>query len=44
MAKTRFRITFTDGQNARLDYTVDAIAQTKALTRYVFSSPQTLCR
>jgi hypothetical protein len=37
-------LTFTDGQNARLDYVVDGIAQAKSLTRFVFSSPQTLCR
>ena len=35
---------FTDGQNARLDYTVDGVAQSKQLTRFVFGSPQTLCR
>jgi murein DD-endopeptidase MepM/ murein hydrolase activator NlpD len=37
-------LTFTDGQNARLDYVVDGVAQAKALTRFVFASPQTLCR
>jgi len=37
-------LTFTDGQNARLDYIVDGFAQTKSITRYVFGSPQTLCR
>ena len=37
-------LNFADGQNARLDYVVDGVSQTKQLTRYVFSSPQTLCR
>ena len=37
-------LTFLDGQNARLDFTVDGVAQTKSITRFVFGSPQTLCR
>jgi murein DD-endopeptidase MepM/ murein hydrolase activator NlpD len=36
--------TFSDGQNARLDYVVDGVTQTKALTRFAFATPQTLCR
>jgi len=37
-------VTFADGQNGRMDYTVDGVAQSKPISRYVFSAPQTLCR
>jgi murein DD-endopeptidase MepM/ murein hydrolase activator NlpD len=37
-------LAFTDGQNARMDYTVDGVAQSKPITRFLFATPQTLCR
>jgi murein DD-endopeptidase MepM/ murein hydrolase activator NlpD len=37
-------LTFSDGEHARLDYTLDGIAQSKDITRQVFGSPATLCR
>ena len=36
--------TFADGNNAVFAYTVDGIAQSKALTRQVFAPPGTVCR
>ena len=36
--------TFADGNNATFAYTVDGIAQTKAITRQVFAAPGTVCR
>jgi hypothetical protein len=36
-------LTFTDGNNARFDYTVNGITQTKTITRQVFVSPGTVC-
>ena len=35
--------TFTDTNNGTFAYTVDNIAQSKAITRYVYSSPATVC-
>src|SRR6266567_1596761 len=35
-------ITFSDGNNAQFAYTVDGIAQTKAITRQVFRTPGTV--
>jgi hypothetical protein len=37
-------ISFTDGNSASFAYTVNGIAQTKALTREVFAPPGTVCR
>ncbi len=36
-------LAFTDGNNARFDYTVNGITQTKTITRQVFVSPGTVC-
>jgi hypothetical protein len=36
--------TFTDGSNGTFSYTVDGVAQSKPITRYVFSSPVNVCR
>jgi hypothetical protein len=36
--------TFTDGANGTFAYTVDGVTQSKAITRFVFSSPVTVCR
>ncbi len=36
--------TFADGNNAIFAYTVNGIAQSKALTRQVFVPPGTVCR
>jgi hypothetical protein len=36
--------TFTDGNHGSFAYTVNGIAQTKAITRQVFRPPGTLCR
>ena len=35
--------TFSDGANAVFAYTVNGIAQTKAITREVFATPRTVC-
>lgn len=35
--------TFTDGQSASMSYTLDGVTQTKAIKRFVFGSPQTVC-
>jgi hypothetical protein len=37
-------VTFTDGANATLVYTLNGVSQTKALTRFVFRSPGTVCQ
>ncbi|HTI48238.1 MAG TPA: NBR1-Ig-like domain-containing protein [Casimicrobiaceae bacterium] len=36
--------TFTDGNDATFDYTLDGITQSKAITRQVFVSPGTVCQ
>jgi hypothetical protein len=36
--------TFSDANNATLSYTVNGISQTKAITRYIYASPVTVCR
>ena len=36
--------TFTDANNGTMSYTVNGISQTKSITRYVYSSPVTVCR
>lgn len=36
--------TFTDGNTASFNYTVDGIAQTKTITRQVFANPGTTCQ
>jgi hypothetical protein len=35
--------TFADGNNATFAYTVNGIAQAKAITREVFTAPGTVC-
>jgi hypothetical protein len=37
-------ITFADGNAATFAYTVNGVAQTKPMTRYVFRAPGTVCR
>lgn len=37
-------LTFTDGEHARMDYTVDGVAQSKTITRQVFGNTTPLCR
>jgi hypothetical protein len=37
-------LTFSDGNFATFDYTVDGIAQTKQITRDVFAPPGTVCQ
>ncbi|APV50621.1 hypothetical protein BWI17_13530 [Betaproteobacteria bacterium GR16-43] len=37
-------LTFTDGEHARMDYTVDGVSQSKSITRQVFAATQPLCR
>jgi murein DD-endopeptidase MepM/ murein hydrolase activator NlpD len=37
-------VTFSDGEHARMDYTVDGTTQSKAITRQVFGTPTPLCR
>ena len=37
-------LTFADGERGRLDYTVDGLTQSKALTRQVFGIGAPLCR
>jgi hypothetical protein len=37
-------VTFSDGEHARMDYTLDGVSQSKAITRTVFASPTPLCR
>ena len=36
--------TFTDGEHARMDYTVDGVAQSKSIVREVFGAIAPLCR
>ena len=36
--------TFTDGNTGTFDYTVNGVAQTKAITREIFVSPGTVCQ
>ena len=36
-------ITFTDGNHATFAYTVNGVAQSKAITRQVFAAPGTVC-
>jgi hypothetical protein len=36
--------TFTNGNNATFAYTVNGIAQSKAITREVFQPPGTTCK
>jgi hypothetical protein len=35
--------TFSDGANASFAYTVNGLAQTKAITREIFVAPGTFC-
>jgi hypothetical protein len=37
-------LTYTDGNNASFDYTVNAVSQTKPVTRQVFAAPGTFCQ
>ena len=37
-------VTFADGANATFAYTLNGVSQTKALTRFVFRAPGTVCR
>ena len=37
-------LTFTDGEHARMDYTVDGATQAKSITRQVFGTLLPLCR
>jgi hypothetical protein len=37
-------VTFTDGANGTLAYTLNGVSQTKALARFVFSAPGTVCQ
>ena len=37
-------LTFADGSNATFAYTVDAVAQSKQITRQVFRTPGTVCQ
>ena len=37
-------LTFANGENGRLDYVVDGVAQSKAIQRQVFGSTRPLCR
>jgi hypothetical protein len=37
-------LTFADGNNATFAYTVNGIAQNKAITREVFSGSGTVCQ
>jgi hypothetical protein len=37
------RLRFANGESGTLDYTVNGVAVTKAITRQVFSSPVPLC-
>jgi hypothetical protein len=39
----RASITFTDGERASLTYTIGSITQTKAITRFNFADPLTVC-
>ena len=37
-------LAFSDGENGRMDYSLEGVIQSKALTRQVFASPATFCR
>lgn len=37
-------LTFTDGEHARMEYTLDGVTQVKDISRQVFGSPATICR
>jgi hypothetical protein len=37
-------VTFTDGANGTFVYTLNGVSQTKALTRFVFRAPGTVCQ
>ena len=37
-------VRFADGNNATISYTVDGVAQAKAITRQVFAAPGTVCQ
>jgi hypothetical protein len=37
-------VTFTDGAHATFAYTLNGVSQTKALTRFVFRAPGTVCQ
>ena len=37
-------LTFTDGATATFVYTLNGVSQTKALTRFVFRTPGTVCQ
>ena len=36
--------TFTDGNTATFNYTVDGVTQTKTITRQVLQNPGTVCQ
>ena len=36
--------TFSDANNGTFAYTLDGITQSKPITRYIYSSPTTVCR
>jgi len=40
----RATLTFTDGNSATFDYTVNGVSQTKPITRQVFAPPGTVCQ
>jgi hypothetical protein len=37
-------VTFTDGSNGTFSYTLNGVSRTKALTRFVFRAPGTVCQ
>jgi hypothetical protein len=37
-------LSFTDANNGTFNYTVNGVTQTKAITRYVFANPVSVCR
>ena len=37
-------VTFTDGENARMDYTLDGVTQSRTITRYIAGTLLPLCR
>jgi predicted outer membrane repeat protein len=38
------KVTFSSGQNATFDYTVNGTTQSKPITRFIFATPGTLCQ
>jgi hypothetical protein len=37
-------VAFSDGENGRMQYAVDGVSQSKAITRQVFAGTTSLCR